>query len=112
MQLSREVSQLRGQQVKLRAVCESEVQRAASDATSGVEGLQLRWRQVTRPRMSSPAQQGHKGDVDWISWCTKSGAPGHSGDLPGTELCILLGESMPCFSILESSNLLAPYTVL
>ena len=33
--------------MKLRAVCESEVQRAASDATSGVEGLQLRWRQVT-----------------------------------------------------------------
>ena len=46
MQLSRDVSQLRSQQVKLQAVCESEVQRAASDAASGVEGLQLRWRQV------------------------------------------------------------------
>ena len=48
LQMSREVSQLRSQQVKLRAVCESEVQRAASDATSGVEGLQLRWRQVIK----------------------------------------------------------------
>ena len=59
MQLSREVSQLRSQQVKLRAVCEAEVQRAASDATSGVEGLQLRWRQVTRPHMSFPAERRH-----------------------------------------------------
>ena len=32
--------------MKLRAVCESEMQRAATDAASGIEGLQLRWRQV------------------------------------------------------------------
>ena len=44
--MAREVSQLRAQQLKLRAVCESEIQRATTDATSGIEGLQLRWRQV------------------------------------------------------------------
>ena len=46
MQMAREVSQLRAQQVRLRAVVEGDIQRAASDAASGTEGLQLRWRQV------------------------------------------------------------------
>ena len=46
LQMAREVTQLRSQQMKLRAVCESEMQRAATDAASGIEGLQLRWRQV------------------------------------------------------------------
>ena len=55
LQMSRELSQLRSQQVKLRAVCESEVQRAASDATSGVEGLQLRWRQVMNVLLVIPS---------------------------------------------------------
>ena len=46
VQMAREVTQLRSQQLKLRAICESEIQRAATDAVSGIEGLQLRWRQV------------------------------------------------------------------
>lgn len=46
MQMAREVSQLRAQQLRLRAAVEGDIQRAASDAASGIEGLQLRWRQV------------------------------------------------------------------
>lgn len=54
VQMAREVTQLRGQQMKLRAVCESEMQRAATDAASGIEGLQLRWRQVPALRLHMP----------------------------------------------------------
>ena len=55
LQMAREVTQLRSQQTKLRAVCESEMQRAATDAASGIEGLQLRWRQVSAPRLHTPS---------------------------------------------------------
>ncbi|CAL5221203.1 g3352 [Coccomyxa viridis] len=60
-QMAREVTQLRGQQMKLRAVCESEMQRAATDAASGIEGLQLRWRQVLEGLRAeaSAADQAH-----------------------------------------------------
>jgi hypothetical protein len=46
MQMVRELSQLRAQQLRLRAAAEGDIQRTASDAASGIEGLQLRWRQV------------------------------------------------------------------
>ena len=63
------VSQLRSQQVKLRAVCESEVQRAASDAASGVEGLQLHWRQVRSPTCDLQYGSVTNHSIHWTRWC-------------------------------------------